>query len=65
MPPPDLQRRSILRGAGYRFLVLGSQQAIHNPSDHKQFREMDDNEALELLGFISRLTRRLDAARGT
>lgn len=48
--------------AGYRFLFMGSQQAIRNPSAHEPFGEMDDNEALELLGFASHLMRKLDQA---
>ena len=48
--------------AGYRFLFMGSQQAIRNPPAHEQFGEMDDDEALELLGLASHLMRRLDEA---
>lgn len=48
--------------AGYRFLFMGSQQAIRNPAAHEQFREMDDDEAFELLGLASHLMRKLDAA---
>jgi uncharacterized protein (TIGR02391 family) len=46
--------------AGYRFLFMGSQQAIRNPAAHEQFREMDDDEAFELLGLVSHLMRKLD-----
>jgi uncharacterized protein (TIGR02391 family) len=46
--------------AGYRFLFMGSQQAIRNPAAHEQFGEMDDDEALELLGLASHLMRKLD-----
>jgi uncharacterized protein (TIGR02391 family) len=48
--------------AGYRFLFMGSQQAIRNPAAHEPFGEMDDDEALELLGLLSHLMRRLDQA---
>jgi uncharacterized protein (TIGR02391 family) len=46
--------------SGYRFLFMGSQQAIRNPAAHEQFREMDDDEAFELLGLASHLMRKLD-----
>jgi len=46
--------------SGYRFLFMGSQQAIRNPSAHEQFAEMDGDEAFELLGLASLLMRRLD-----
>lgn len=46
--------------AGYRFLFMGSQQAIRNPSAHEQFGHIDDNEAFELLGLASHLMRKLD-----
>jgi len=48
--------------AGYRFLFMGSQQAIRNPPAHEQFGEMDDDETFELLGLASLLMRRLDQA---
>lgn len=48
--------------AGYRFLFMGSQQAIRNPAAHEQFGELDDDEALELLSLTSLLMRRLDVA---
>lgn len=48
--------------AGYRFLFMGSQQAIRNPAAHQQFGKMDDDEAFELLGLASHLMRKLDAA---
>ena len=46
--------------AGYRFLFMGSQQAIRNPAAHEPFGEMDDDEAFELLGLASLLMRKLD-----
>lgn len=49
--------------AGYRFLFMGSQQAIRNPHAHEQFAEMDDDESFELLGLASHLMRKLDQAR--
>jgi len=51
--------------AGYRFLFMGSQQAIRNPHAHEQFGEMDDDEAFELLGLAGHLMRRLDEASQT
>ena len=48
--------------AGYRFLFMGSQQAIRNPNAHEQFGEMDDDEASELLGLASHLMWKLDEA---
>jgi uncharacterized protein (TIGR02391 family) len=47
---------------GYRFLFMGSQQAIRNPAAHEQFGEMGDDEAFELLGLASHLMRKLDEA---
>lgn len=46
--------------SGYRFLFMGSQQAIRNPSAHEQFGELKDDEAFELLGLASLLMRKLD-----
>jgi uncharacterized protein (TIGR02391 family) len=46
--------------AGYRFLFMGSQQAIRNPSAQEQFGETDDDEAFELLSLASHLMRKLD-----
>lgn len=46
--------------AGYRFLFMGTQQAIRNPAAHEQFGEIDDDEAFELLGLGSHLMRELD-----
>ena len=51
--------------AGYRFLFMGSQQAIRNPAAHEQFGEMEDDEAFELLGLASLLMRKLDEAKPT
>jgi len=48
--------------AGYRFLFMGSQQAIRNPPAHEQFGELADDEAFELLGLASHLMRKLDKA---
>lgn len=50
--------------SGYRFLFMGSQQAIRNPAAHEQFGELDDDEAFELLGLASLLMRKLDAVAG-
>ena len=47
--------------SGYRFLLMGSQQAIRNPAAHAQFGQMADDEAFELLGLASHLMRKLDA----
>jgi uncharacterized protein (TIGR02391 family) len=49
--------------AGYRFLFMGSQQAIRNPAAHEPFGELDDDEAFELLGLASHLMRKLDQAK--
>lgn len=49
--------------AGYRFLFMGSQQAIRNPNAHEQFGELDDDESFELLGLASHLMRKLDEAK--
>lgn len=49
--------------AGYRFLFMGSQQAIRNPAAHEPFGELEDDEAFELLGLASHLMRKLDEAR--
>jgi uncharacterized protein (TIGR02391 family) len=51
--------------AGYRFLFMGSQQAIRNPAAHEQFGKMDDDEAFELLGLASHLMRKLDEVSRT
>ena len=51
--------------AGYRFLFMGSQQAIRNPAAHEQFGKMEDDEAFEFLGLASHLMRKLDEARRT
>jgi uncharacterized protein (TIGR02391 family) len=48
--------------AGYRFLFMGSQQAIRNPAAHEQFGDMNEDEAFELLGLTSHLMRKLDKA---
>jgi uncharacterized protein (TIGR02391 family) len=50
---------------GYRFLFMGSQQAIRNPAAHEPFGEIDDDEAFELLSLASHLMRRLDQASRT
>jgi uncharacterized protein (TIGR02391 family) len=36
--------------AGYRFFLMGAQQAIRNPHAHEQVAEMDDDDAFEFLG---------------
>lgn len=51
--------------SGYRFLFMGSQQAIRNPAAHEQFGELDGDEAFELLGLASLLMRKLDEATPT
>ena len=48
--------------AGYRFLFMGSQQAIRNPAAHEQFGDMNEDEAFELLSLTSHLMRKLDEA---
>lgn len=48
--------------AGYHLMFMGAVVGIRNPRAHEQFEEMDENEALEELGFASLLMRRLDDA---
>jgi uncharacterized protein (TIGR02391 family) len=48
--------------SGYRFLFMGSMQALRNPGAHERHVEMDENEAFEQLGFASLLMRRLDSS---
>lgn len=42
---------------------MGAQQAIRNPPVHERFGDMDDNEAIELLGLASHLMRKLGRAK--
>lgn len=51
--------------SGYRFLFMGSQQAIRNPAAHEPFGQMDDDEAFELLGLASHLMRKLDGVKAS
>jgi hypothetical protein len=48
--------------AGYHQMFIGAVVGIRNPHAHEQFDSMDENEALEELGFASLLMRRLDDA---
>lgn len=48
--------------AGYHQMFMGAVVGIRNPRAHEQFDAMDENEALEELGFASLLMRRLDDA---
>lgn len=48
--------------AGYHQMFMGAVVGIRNPRAHEQFEAMDENEALEELGFASLLMRRLDDA---
>jgi uncharacterized protein (TIGR02391 family) len=50
---------------GYRFIFMGSIRAIRNRDAHQPFQPLSEQEALEELGLISLLLRRLDAAVGT
>jgi uncharacterized protein (TIGR02391 family) len=47
---------------GFRFLFMGAASGIRNPDAHEQFKELNPEEALEMLAFASLLMRRLDAA---
>lgn len=47
---------------GFRFIFAGAVQAIRNPSAHEPFEALDLNQALEYLGLISLLMRKLDNA---
>jgi uncharacterized protein (TIGR02391 family) len=49
--------------AGYHHLFMGAMLGIRNPHAHEHFPGLDENEALEQLGFASMLMRRLDGAR--
>lgn len=41
---------------------MGAMRGIRNPHAHEHFPGLDENEALEQLGFASMLMRRLDEA---
>lgn len=49
--------------AGYHQMFMGAVVGIRNPRAHEQFEAMNENEALEELGFASLLMRRLDDAQ--
>jgi len=49
--------------AGYRLLFTGAVRGIRNPDAHELFQPLDDEDALEKLGFASMLMRQLDAAQ--
>jgi uncharacterized protein (TIGR02391 family) len=48
--------------AGYHHMFMGAMLGIRNPHAHEHFPALDENEALEQLGFASLLMRRLDDA---
>jgi uncharacterized protein (TIGR02391 family) len=48
--------------AGYHHMFMGAIRGIRNPHAHEHFPKLDENEALEQLGFASLLMRRLDGA---
>lgn len=48
--------------AGFRFMFMGAVRGIRNPDAHELFQALDEEEALEKLGFASMLMRRLDEA---
>ncbi len=50
--------------AGFRFMFMGAVLGIRNRDAHELFVPLDDQEALEKLGFASMLMRRLDEALG-
>ncbi|MHB8296924.1 MAG: TIGR02391 family protein [Acidimicrobiales bacterium] len=47
---------------GLHLIFKGAARAIRNPDAHEQFRQLDEEEALETLAFASMLMRRLDKA---
>lgn len=47
---------------GYRFIFMGAIRAIRNRDAHQPFQPLSEQEALEELGLISLLLRRLDAS---
>jgi uncharacterized protein (TIGR02391 family) len=47
---------------GYRFMFMGAVRGLRNPDAHELFVPLDDEDALEKLGFASMLLRRLDDA---
>ncbi len=47
---------------GYRFIFMGAIRAIRNRDAHQPFQPLGEQEALEELGLISLLLRRLDAS---
>jgi uncharacterized protein (TIGR02391 family) len=49
--------------AGYRLLFTGAVRGIRNPDAHELFEPLDDEDALEKLGFASMLIRQLDEAQ--
>lgn len=49
--------------AGFRFMFMGAVLGIRNPDAHELFVPLDEEEALEKLGFASLLMRRLDEAQ--
>jgi len=51
--------------AGYHHMFMGAMLGIRNPHAHEHFPGLDENEALEQLGFASLLMRRLDDATWT
>ena len=65
-PPIDL---SVERGKsgqdeqeGFRFIFMGVIQGIRNPKGHELVKQNDPQRALEYLGLVSVLFRRLDDA---
>jgi uncharacterized protein (TIGR02391 family) len=48
---------------GFRFIFAGIVQAVRNTSAHDPFQSLTLNEALEYLGFVSLLMRKLDEAQ--
>lgn len=67
-PPIQLADLSSRTGqdiqAGFRFMFMGAVRGLRNPDAHELFVPLDDEEALEKLGFASMLMRRLDEAQG-
>ena len=49
---------------GFRFIFMGVAQGIRNPKGHELVQQDDPQRALEYLGLVSVLFRRLDDAAG-
>jgi uncharacterized protein (TIGR02391 family) len=48
---------------GLRFIFMGVMQGVRNPKGHELVKQDDPERAIEYLGMVSVLVRRLDDAR--